>query len=133
VIFRRRRLPSELEAPHVAFLQVLAEVEPAKEALTDCMPTTRMPGRPLPDALIEYESHVERAAALMSGWRCGATELVWQGCAAGLADALALARRLREEAPDLGGFEGLLGTVESLFDPLQPFEDAARRFDTLRV
>lgn len=133
MIFRRRRLPPELEAPHAAFLEVLAEVEPAKEALTDCMPTTRLPGRPLPDALIEYESHVERAAALMPGWRCRVTEQVWQGCAAGLDDALALARRLREEAPDLGGFEGLLGTVETLFDPLQPFEDAAKRFDALKV
>ncbi len=46
---------------------------------------------------------------------------------------VALARRLREEAPDLGGFEGLLGTVESLFDPLLPFEDAAKRFDALKV
>ena len=127
MIFRRRRVPPELEAPHAAFLDVLAEVETAKEALTD------LPGRPLPDALIEYESHVERAAALMPGWRCGATEQVWQGCASGLDDALALARRLREEAPDLGGFEGLLGTVESLFDPLQPFEDAAKRFDALKV
>jgi hypothetical protein len=133
VIFRRRRLPAELEAPHAAFLEVLAEVEPAKETLTDCMPTTRMPGRPLPDALIEYESHVERAAAMMSEWRCAPTERVWQACARGLDEALAHARRLREEAPDLGGFEGLLGTVESLIDPLQPFEDAARRFDALRV
>ena len=132
MIFRRRRLPSELETPHATFMQVLAEVEPAKEALTDCMPTTRMPGRPLPDALIEYESHVERAAALMPGWRCEAMEQVWRGCAAGLDEALALARRLREEAPDLGGFEGLLGTVESLFDPLRPFEDAEKRFDALK-
>ncbi len=132
MIFRRRRLPSELEAPHATFMQVLAEVEPAKEALTDCMPTTRMPGRPLPDALIEYESHVERAAALMPGWRCEAMEQVWRGCAAGLDEALALARRLREEAPDLGGFEGLLGTVESLFDPLRLFEDAEKRFDALK-
>ena len=65
LMFRRRRLPPELEPVRDAFDAVLAEVEPAKAALADCMPTTRLPGRPLPDALAEYEEHLERARALM--------------------------------------------------------------------
>jgi hypothetical protein len=111
---------------------VLREVEPAKAALTDCMPSTRMPGRPLPDALMDYESHLRRARELMPDWRRPETEAVWDVCVRGIEDALAFARRLREEAPDLGGFEGLLGTVEALMDPLAPFEAASARFDELR-
>ncbi len=132
-MFRRRRLPHELHAAETAFATVLGEVEPAKAALTDCMPSTRLPGRPLPDALAEYEGHLQRAVQLMPTWRRPETEEVWVACAAGLDRALALSRRLREEAPDLGGFEGLLGTIEGLMDPLDPFESAAGRFRDLRV
>ncbi|MGZ5349985.1 MAG: hypothetical protein ACXWZU_07210 [Actinomycetota bacterium] len=132
-MFRRRRLPPELEPVRDAFDAVLTEVEPAKAALADCMPTTRLPGRPLPDALAEYEDHLERARALMPPWRHLELETEWLACDAGLVDALALARRLREEAPQLGGFEGLLGAVESLMDPLDPFEAAAERFRALRA
>lgn len=132
-MFRRRRLPPDLEPVREAFDAALAEVEPAKAALADCMPTTRMPGRPLPDALAEYEDHLERARASMPSWRHPHLESEWLACDAGLADALALARTLREEAPQLGGFEGLLGTVESLMDPLDPFEAAAERLRALRA
>ena len=132
-MFRRRRLPAELEPVRDAFDAVLGEVEPAKAALTDCMPSTRLPGRPLPDALAEYEAHLERARGLMPPWREPRLETEWGACDAGLATALRLARRLREEAPELGGFEGLLGTVGSLMDPLDPFEAAAERFRTLRT
>lgn len=132
-MFRRRRLPPELEVPHAVFAEVLAEVEPAKEALTECMPTTRMPGRPLPDALLEYGSRLERARIRMPDWRCAPVDREWVACDHGLREALSLARRLREEAPDLGGFEGLLGTVEALMDPLTPFEAAERAFRALRT
>lgn len=132
-MFHRRRLPPELEPVRDAFDAVLAEVEPAKAALTDCMPTTRLPGRPLPDAIADYEAHLERARGLMPSWRHAELETEWRACVRGLGDALALARRLREEAPELGGFEGLLGAVESLMDPLDPFEAAAERFRELRA
>jgi hypothetical protein len=132
-MFRRRRLPPELEPVRDAFDAVLGEVEPAKAALADCMPTTRLPGRPLPDALAAYEDHLERAQELMPPWRDPDLETEWLACDAGLREALAHARRLREEAPQLGGFEGLLGVVESLMDPLDPFAAAAERFRALRA
>lgn len=132
-LFRAKRLPHELEAPHAAFELVLAEIEPAKEALTDVMPTTRLPGRPLPDALAEFESRLERARELMPGWRRTETESVWTVCEAGIAEALARARRLREDAPEIGGFESLIWAVETLLDPLEPFREAAERFRSLRV
>lgn len=113
-------------------MEILADVEPAKAALTECMPTTRIPGRPLPDALFEFETRLEHARTMMPDWRCPPLLDVWSACDRGLDDALGLARRLREEAPDLGGFEGLLGTVEALIEPLTPFASAERAFRDLR-
>ena len=131
--FRRRRLPPELEAPYESFERVLADVEPAKEALTEAMPTTRLPGRPLPDALAEFEDRLARARDAMSGWRRPETEPEWAACAAGIEESANRAARLREDAPDLRGFEGLISAVESLLDPLEPFHAAAERFRSLRV
>lgn len=132
-IFRRKRLPPELEAPYEGFRRVLAEVEPAREALTDVMPTTRRPGRPLPDALMEFEGRLERARAEMPGWRCPEFGGEWFACSTGIDEALARARRFREEAPGVGGFEGLIWAVEELLSPLEPFREAAERFRSLRV
>jgi hypothetical protein len=109
---RRRRLPPELEAPYAAFVTVLGAVEPAKAALIDVMPTTRMPGRSLPDALVEFEEALAGARDAMPGWRTTALELAWTACDGGLTEACERARSLREDAPDLGGFEGLIWAVE---------------------
>jgi hypothetical protein len=128
---RRRRTPPELEAPYTAFVAVLGDVEPAKTALTDVMPTTRMPGRSLPDALLEFEERLLRAREEMPGWRAAPLEDEWIACDAGLVEALERARRMREEAPDLGGFEGLIWAVERLIGPLEPFAGAAARFRAL--
>lgn len=132
-VFRRRRLPDELVGPHESFVHVLAQIEPAKEALTEVMPTTRLPGRPLPDALTEFERRLDAAREAMPGWRRGETEAVWTACDAGITEALARARRMREDAPDIGGFEGLIWAVERLLDPLEPFRGAAEHFHSLRV
>ena len=132
-LFRRRELPPELVPAEAAFRRVLDELEPAKEGLAEALPTNRLPGRPLVDALGSYEGALERATALMPAWRRPELDDEWRCCADGLAVARQRAGRLRTEAPDLGGFEGLLGTIQSLLDPLDPFEDAARRFALLRV
>jgi hypothetical protein len=132
-IFRRKSLPSDLQGPYEEFGCVLAEVERAKEALTEVMPTTRMPGRPVPEALAEFEERLARARDAMPGWRRLETESEWTACRSGIDEALARARRLRENAPDLAGFEGLIWTVEQLLDPLEPFRSAATRFRSLRV
>jgi hypothetical protein len=132
-MLRRRRLPPALEAAHGAFGDVLEEVEPAKAALTDVMPTTRLPGRPLPDALATFEEHLARAADGMQRWRRPELDAVWRDCDAGVAEARARAERLRREAPDLGGFEGLIWAVGELLAPLDAFEAAERRFRDLRV
>ena len=128
---RRERLPPELEVTFAAFRRVLDQIEPAKAALTEVMPTTRLPGRSLPDALLEFEEGVARARALMPTWRADAIEPAWSACDEGIDEALRRARRLREEAPELGGFEGLIWAVEELLGPLEVFASAAARFREL--
>jgi len=130
-MFRRRRLPAQMVASFAAFRAVLDELEPAKAALADVMPTTRMPGRPLAEALREFEAGVERARPLMPAWRVTEIEPQWAACEEGLAEAARRARRFREEAPDVGGFEGLIWAVEQLLAPLDAFAAAEDRFRAL--
>lgn len=132
MIFGRRELPSELAGAYDAFEAVLEPLEPAKAGLTDVLPGTRTPGRPLADALAAFEEGLEEAQARMDGWRRPEIETEWVGCRDGLAKALVMARGVLAEAPDLAGFEGLLGLVEALLDPLDPFADAEARFRSLR-
>jgi len=131
VILRRKRTTPELQASFDAFRDVLIHLEPAKAALTDVMPTTRMPGRPLPDALAEFEEGLARSEERMPAWRTPALEPEWSACGQGLAQAMRRARRLREDAPELGGFEGLIWAVEELLAPLDAFATAAERFREL--
>jgi hypothetical protein len=132
-LFRRKDLPAELVPAWEGFRRVLDQIEPAKDELAGALPTNRLPGRPLADALASFESALERAQALMPSWRRPEVDDVWRTCAAGIDLAHERAEALRREAPDLGGFEGLLGTIQSLLDPLDPFEDAATRFRALRI
>jgi hypothetical protein len=44
----------------------------------------------------------------------------WTACEQGLVDAMSRAGRFREDAPELGGFEGLIWAVEELMAPLDP-------------
>jgi hypothetical protein len=131
VILRRKRSSPELRSSFAAFRDVLEHLEPAKVALTDVMPSTRMPGRPLPDALAEFEEGLKRAEALMPPWRTPALESEWIVCERGLVVAGERARRLREDAPELSGFEGLIWAVEELMAPLDGFAAAAERFREL--
>jgi hypothetical protein len=128
MIVRRKQLPPRLQAPYRAFLAVLGEIEPAKAGLADVLPTTRLPGRPLRDALVEFRTRSITAQQLMPAWRCEELEQEWQACDRGLAEAVADADRLLKAAGDPVGFEGLLGTVEHLMDRLEPFAIAAERF-----
>lgn len=131
MIGRRGRSSPELQTSLAAFRNVLEHLEPAKAALTEVMPTTRMPGRPLPDALAEFEEGLERAETLMPRWRVPALEREWDACERGLAQARERAGRLREDAPELGGFEGLIWAVGELMAPLEGFAAAADRYRRL--
>ena len=129
-MLRRRRMPTELAAAYDAFLAVLEELEPAKAALTEVLPGTRSPGRPLPDALAAFEAGLTRADARMPGWRADALASQWDACSEGIRTSLAGAASA--ERADPAGFESLLWLVEGLLDPLDPFVDAERAFLDLR-
>jgi hypothetical protein len=132
-LLRRRHLPPELECAFKSFRLVVALVERAKAVLPEAMPSTRFAGRPLPDVLMEFESQLGAARRAMPTWRRPEVDEEWIACSSGISDGLARAERLRLEAPDIGGFEGLIGVLGNLLATLEPFEVAASRFDALRV
>jgi hypothetical protein len=131
-MFRRKALPDELVPSFRAFHDVLDEIEPAKAGLTEVVPGTRLPGRPLDDALAEFVARLTRARDLMPAWRRPELEDEWSACADGLAIALDRATQLLDDAYEASGFGSLVGLVEGLLDPLEPFSQAEDRFGSLR-
>lgn len=100
--------------------------------MTSTVPSTRLPGTPLAEAIAQFEEHLGRAKELMPAWRHPEVEVEWLACEAGIDESLARAGRLREDPPELGGFEGLIWVVDQVLAPLEAFEAAAERFRTLR-
>jgi hypothetical protein len=132
-VIRRKELPPALQPAFRAFSAVVDAIEPAKAAVADVLPSTRLPGRPLDDALAEYRAGIERATAGMAAWRRPELEEQWEACAAGLRTAAARAAALIDHEDDPVGFEGLLWTVQDLIEPLDPFVAAAEQFRSLRT
>jgi hypothetical protein len=131
-VIGRKELPAHLAEPYRAFLAVLEEIEPGKAGLADVLPGTRLPGRPLRDAVDEFRDRLVHAQGLMPGWRRPELEQEWGACDRGVQEAIDRADRLLARADDPVGFEGLLGTVEQLLDPLDPLGAASERFRKLR-
>jgi hypothetical protein len=131
-MFRRKRLPDDLAPAYDAFERVLAEIEPAKAGLTEAVPGSRVPGRPLEHALEAFVAGIDRADALMPAWRRPELERVWSASAEGLAAARSDAAAILAAASEPTGFGDLLGIVERLLDRLEPFADAEVRFAELR-
>jgi hypothetical protein len=131
-MFRRLRLPAELRDAFDAFAEVVTGIERGKAALTESVPSTRFAGRPLAETLFEFEEALAEAAERMPGWRRPEVEHVWTEADAGLREARSRAARLRMEAPDPGGFEGLIGTIGDLLAPLEVFATAREAFLGLR-
>jgi hypothetical protein len=131
-VLRRKQLPLELERPLADLRAVVMEIEAAKDVMTSTVPSTRLPGTPLAEAIVEFEDHLARARDLMPAWRHPEVEDEWLGCEAGIEESLERARRLREDPPELSGFEGLIWVVDQVLAPLEAFEAAAERFRTLR-
>jgi hypothetical protein len=129
---RRKRLPIELLQPLDGLRHVVQRVEAAKQAMTGTVPSTRSAGTPLAEGILELEGRLEAAQALMPAWRHPDLEDEWRACDDGIRESLERARRLREDPPELVGFEGLIWAVDQLLAPLEAFEAAAERFRTLR-
>lgn len=132
MFFRRRRLPSVLEASRGAFRDLLPGLEDAKSALIASVPGTRLPGRPLAETLLEFEEGLRQVRAGMETWRIPEVQDVWTLASEGLDEAIERAERVRLSAAAPAGFEGLIGLVGDLMAPLEAFGDAAERFRELR-
>jgi hypothetical protein len=128
----RRRLPPELAEPFGAFARVLRAIGEGKEELAAVMPTTRLPGRPLAEAIAGFESALDRAEADMPAWRAPLLEGAWVVASLGIEEARRRAEELRRDAPDPEGFEGLIWVVSRVLDPLDDVEAATDRFRSLR-
>jgi hypothetical protein len=131
-VIGRRRLPNELNESLRALRAVVEEVETAKDVMTGTVPSTRSAGTPLAEGILELEQRLAVAQGLMPAWRHAEVEEEWLACGDGIGESLERARRLREDPPDLGGFEGLIWVVDHVLTPLEAFEAAAERFRTLR-
>lgn len=127
-----RRLPERLRPTLEGFRAVAEHVERAKSGLTDAVPSTRLPGRPLADALLDFEAELVAAETEMPSWRSEELEDVWVSCAAAIDEARAAAVRLRMAAETPAGFESLIGTIGDLLAPLDAFAAAVDRFRDLR-
>ena len=130
---RRKRLPPNLESRRRAFDGLVAELERAKAALTEAVPGTRMPGRPLAECLVGFEDGLHAVQRGMDLWRSPELEQVWVGASEGLGAALALAERVRVQGREPVGFEGLIELIGELLAPLEAFTAAVERFRSLRV
>jgi hypothetical protein len=132
-MLRRRRQPPELARALDAFMDVYAFVDRARASVTEASPTTRFAGRPLPDVLAEYEEDLREALAMMPSWRRPELEGWWRPCGDAIARGLALAERLRTDAPAIGRFEQLIEVLGELLSALDPFDDARAAFRSRRT
>jgi hypothetical protein len=97
----------------------------AKDALTSTVPGPRTPGRPVAEALLEFERALAEARSFMPAWRAPETEETWRSCSGALQESARMAERLRLEAPALD-FESLVMVLKDLIAPLEVFDDASR-------
>ncbi len=133
LVLRRKRLPAALVGPFDAFRSVVGSVERSTSTLTDSVPTTRLPGRPLPETLLGFEEGLRQARGGMDAWRIPEVESEWRASREAVDRCLAMAERLRLKAQMPVGFEALVGTIGDLLAPLEAFEHAAERFRSLRT
>ena len=133
MFFRRRMLPSVLEASRRAFHDLLPDLEEARSALLASVPGTRLPGRPLAEALLEFEEGLKRVRTRMETWRIPEVQDAWTRASEGLNESIEQAERVRLSASSPTGFEELIGLVGDLLAPLEAFGDAAERFRELRL
>jgi hypothetical protein len=127
-----RRLPERLKAPADAFGRAADRVDHARSALAGSVPTSRLAGRPLAEALAVFEDDLREVRASADAWRVPEVEAEWLACVEALDQALFRAERLRLETPSIAGFEGLVGAIVDLLAPLDAFERAEERFREFR-
>jgi hypothetical protein len=120
---RRHHLPGPLVD---AFWETVSHVERAKDALLATVPSPRgVPGPPLAEALVTFESALRDARASMDRWLAEETAAIWEPCFQGVEQSMTAAELVRVEAPNLD-YEGLVSLLDDLLRPLEAFEEGER-------
>ena len=83
-VFRRKRLPDQLQVPLRGLRAVAAEIEAGKRAMTGTVPSTRSAGTPLAEGILELEDRLTTAQTLMPAWRHPELEQEWRACDEGI-------------------------------------------------
>ena len=107
----------------------IAHVEEAKSSLASAAPSGRSQGRPLAQAVAEYEHWLAVASRSMSAWP-SALEAERETCRRALDEAARRSERLRlEQHPR--GYEELYGLLADLMEPLEAFTDPQKRLGAM--
>ncbi len=133
-VFRRKELRDDLRRALGGLRAVVAEVEAAKDAMTvdGAVDADAAERRSLKGSL-ELEEHLGRGQLGDAGVAAStASRTNGSRATPGIVSRSGAPRQLREDPPELGGFEGLIWAVDQLLAPLEAFEAAAERFRTLR-
>lgn len=133
MLFRRRRLPDHLCAPHDAFSDQVERLEAARSALMSCLPVGRVDPVPVPVGLDLLADTLAELRVELPAWRVPEVEQAWQRCRSALEESGSSIARAREVAESSTELEELLGAVEDVDEPLgHAFGEAERRFAELR-
>jgi hypothetical protein len=112
-----------------AFRRTVAHVEEAKLSLASAAPSGRSEGRPLAQAVAEYEHWLVVASRSLVFWP-SPLEAELAACRRALEEAARRSERLRlEESPH--GYEELYGLLAELMEPLDAFTGAQERVEAM--
>lgn len=134
MLFRRRRLPAELEPAYRAFLVTARDVDLAQRAMLRCVPgSARSMALPLSVGAGTLRLALADARGTMPAWRHPAVEAAWVACDAAIDETLARVDRAVAIAAATTELEDALNAVSDLLEPLHAFVDAEAAFAALRV
>jgi hypothetical protein len=129
---RRRDVPDHLREPFRAFARVTGVLERAKADLLLAIPAARTPAVPRAGGRLSLRAGGDPGGAGVDAWRTPGLEAEWARCVAGIDAARAAEAALRLAPLGALPHDQLLFALQDLIAPLHAFEDAARRWDSLR-
>lgn len=132
-MFRRKQMPDELIVPWSAFGEQAQRIEDARRALLGCLPVGRVDPAPIPVGLELLRDELRAVSGLLDQWRVPQVEQQWQACRASLAESLAHIDPTRATAERTDELEILLDAVTDVVEPLDVWQDAERRWRSLRT
>jgi hypothetical protein len=133
IVFRRRHMPDALVASWAAFGEQAQRLEDARQALLGCLPVGRVDPAPIPVGLDLLRDELQAVATRVEDWRVPEVESQWQACRAALAESLAHIEPTRLTAARTDELEVLLDAVTDVVEPLDVWQDAERRWRSLRT